>query len=63
MWLIYLTTKDDFEVDDLNGDESDIFICQLGILGTETACSFDLDLYFDGSESDFDGERINGLSR
>ncbi len=57
---LYLSTLGPFSVTGANGDESDILRCRPGSLGSSTACAFDL--YWDGSNSGYAGEKIDGLS-
>lgn len=46
---LYLSTLGDFSVTGVTGFDEDIFICTPTSLGTNTACSYSPDLYFDGS--------------
>jgi hypothetical protein len=56
---IYFTTKDIFDVANISGDGADIVLCQPSSTGTNTACSFMLEL--DGSTSGLSGEYLDGI--
>jgi uncharacterized protein YjiK len=57
---VYLSSRDAFSVPGASGDFSDIYTCEPGSLGENTACTFLL--FWDGSANGFGGENINGLS-
>jgi hypothetical protein len=57
---IYLTTDDDYSVTGVSGDNSDIFICAPGSLGSSTSCTFSP--FWDGSANGFDGEKLDGFT-
>ena len=56
---IYLTTLGSFNVANMSGDGSDIFICIPNSLGSTSSCSFTS--YWTGSSNDFSGLVIDGL--
>ncbi len=58
---IYFSMQDEFIAGDISGDALDVFICHPESLGDDTACTFEM--YFDGSEAGFGGDRIDGFSR
>jgi hypothetical protein len=47
----YLTTNSSFAVAGVSGDNRDIFICEAGVRGDVTACSFEM--FWDGSAEGF----------
>lgn len=47
--LIFLTTTDSFDVTAISGDGSDIFICDPGIIGSNTTCTYSTPLFWNGS--------------
>lgn len=57
---VYLTTQGSFSVTGASGDNSDIFICDPGSLGSSTSCTFSL--FWDGSANGFGGEKTDGIS-
>jgi hypothetical protein len=57
---IYLTTQGNFSASGDSGDRSDIFVCDPGSLGSSTSCTFSP--FWDGSTSDFGGEKTDGIS-
>jgi Flp pilus assembly pilin Flp len=59
---IYQSVRGNFSVAGVSGDESDIFACTPISLGTNTNCTYDSTLFWDGSLHDFGGELLDGLS-
>ena len=59
---IYLSLQDAFAVVGVAGDAQDIFVCHPTSLGTTTACTFDPELYFNGADAGFGGNRIDAFS-
>jgi hypothetical protein len=57
---IYLAVGDPFSVTGASGDNSDVFVCLPGTLGTSTSCTYSL--YWDGSLHDFGGLEVDGIS-
>jgi len=58
---IYLSTLGAFLVPGVSGDGADIFVCIPGSLGTNTSCTYDPDLYWDGSLNGFAGQVLDGF--
>jgi len=58
---IYLSTLGAFSVPGVSGDGSDIFICTPGSVGSNTSCTYDSNLYWDGSLNGFSGQVVDGF--
>ena len=58
---IYLSTLGAFSVPGVSGDGADIFICAPGSLGSNTSCTYDSILYWDGSLNGFAGQVVDGI--
>lgn len=58
---LYLSSLGFFAVAGLNGDGGDVFLCHPSQLGFQTACTFDSELYWDGSLNGFGGV-LDGVS-
>ncbi len=56
---LYLSMQNAFTAGGVSGDELDVFICHPLSLGTDTACNFEM--YLDGSEAGFGGDRIDAF--
>jgi hypothetical protein len=59
--FIYLSTRGPFSVSGLSGDGADIFVCNPSSTGSSTACTYEPDLYWDGSVHGFSGEVLDGF--
>lgn len=47
--LIFLTTPGPFDVTGIDGDGADIFLCTPGSVGSNTTCTYDAQLFWNGS--------------
>jgi uncharacterized repeat protein (TIGR01451 family) len=59
---IYLSLSKKFTIGSLSGDALDIFVCRPDSLGDDTQCTFEDQLFFDGSEAGLNGGRIDGFA-
>jgi PKD repeat protein len=59
---IYLTTRGVFAVPGLSGDGADIFVCSPSSTGSNTQCTFESPIFWDGSAHGFAGQRVDGFA-
>lgn len=59
---IYLSTLDNFSVSGISGADEDVFVCVPTSLGSNTACTFSPDLYFDGSTWGLGANDVDGIN-
>ncbi len=59
---LYLSTIGAFAVSGVNGDDEDVFSCELTSEGANTVCTYDSSLTFDGDVFGLSGNEIDGLS-
>ncbi|MCB9443705.1 MAG: DUF11 domain-containing protein [Ardenticatenaceae bacterium] len=59
---VYLSLNGELNIGALGITPEDIFVCQPDSLGSDTACTFENQLFFDGAKSGLGGARIDGFS-
>ncbi len=59
---LFLSTGGDFSVAELSGADEDVFGFTASSIGSNTAGSFDTDLFFDGSKFNLSNMNIDALS-
>jgi hypothetical protein len=59
---IFLSLNAEFHTGPVSGDGLDILVCQPDSLGNDTQCRIQPNLFFDGSQKGFGGNRIDGFA-